>query len=160
MNINYGTWLFIGTVASLLLTMGCQEEKTAEPEYFRHVGDTKFDPLQDDTNFNLCHDDMVLQYYNFSSAIQYNGEKYAIISAFDQKYHVETISGETGWFRVEEVDVEYKPTKFDNRIVTSLLDITKSLDGWKVGEYDKKTYDYYQYLTFKIKDAQLVQILP
>ena len=45
-------------------------------------------------------------------------------------------------------------------ISEQLLNITKSLDGWVIGKHEGKAYDYYQYLTFKIEDGELIEILP
>jgi hypothetical protein len=58
------------------------------------------------------------------------------------------------------MDMNYLPSKFDDTIVNQLLSITKSLDGWVLGEYKGKNYDYYQYLTFKIINNKLIEILP
>jgi hypothetical protein len=165
----------VGVCSFLLLLVGCQEVESTETKYLRQVGDTQYDPMLDNAEFRICHEDLVLQYYNFSSAIQYEGEKYAIEEVFEQQYDVDTILGEsgyitirfivncegkTGWFRVEGVNDQYEIRKFNPEIVSKLLSITKSLAGWKLGVYDKRAYDYYQYLTFKIKDGQLIQIMP
>ena len=68
--------------------------------------------------------------------------------------------GQTGRFRVEQLDMNYKPKKFDNEIVDSILSTTKSLDGWLPATYDNKEFDYYKYLTFKIVDNKIIDILP
>ena len=165
--------LFISICAMLIACIKSVEEK--EPKYLRHIGDTVYNPLVDDPEFEACHEDLIFQYYNFSSAIQYEGEKYAIIEAFDQKYTMEPKPGETGfitirfivncqgktgWFRVEEVDTAYGKKEFNKDIVLRLLEITKELDSWKIGYYDERGYDYYQYLTFKMEDGMLMQIMP
>ena len=61
---------------------------------------------------------------------------------------------------MEEMDFTYKIKKFDNKITSQLLDIVKNLNEW-VPRKDKNTsYDFYKYLTFKMKNGQIVKIQP
>jgi len=155
----------------------CQTIQNAkEPKtYPRHVGDIAFDPKLDSKEFKPCHEDLVAQYYNFGIPIQYKGEKPALERAFYENYSIKKIEsengyvtvrfvvnceGRTGRFRVEELDNDYTIKTFDEQITKQLLAITKSLDGWEIKEYEYKKYDYYQYLTFKIENAQIIDILP
>jgi len=36
----------------------------------------------------------------------------------------------------------------------------KSLKGWKVKQMESKKIDYYQYLTYKIENGKIVEVLP
>lgn len=143
--------------------------------YLRHVGDTTFDPKLDDPNFKLCNEHKAQQYYNFDKGLMYKGEKPALLAHFNKgfkppKKSTETgfvtirfivnCEGKTGWFRVLGIDNAYQPKKFSAALVDQLLLLTKQLNGWLVGDYNGKVYDYYQYLTFKIQNGQLVEILP
>ena len=65
-------------------------------------------------------------------------------------------NGDTGMFRTNGVDLSLKEKKFDNRITDQLLKATRSLSGW----YQGIEVDYYQFLTFKIVDGKLTDILP
>lgn len=69
-------------------------------------------------------------------------------------------NGETGRFRTEAMDFSYQPTELSEKTTQQLLNLTKMLKGWKVGTYQEKNRDYYQYLTFKIEEGQLAEILP
>jgi hypothetical protein len=159
----------------LSLNITAQEIKESYPQ---RVGDINFDPLIDDQSFKICDEKQTAQYYNFSKGFHYKGEKYEIIKIFKEKYHPGMIGdkeggtgyitirflvnceGKTGLFRVQEMNLNYLPAKFDESIKSQLLEITKSLDGWLVGEYDGKNFDYYQYLTFKLDNYKLLEILP
>jgi len=41
-----------------------------------------------------------------------------------------------------------------------ILELTKSLDGWIAGKRKDKFVDSYKFLTFKIKDSEIVEIFP
>jgi hypothetical protein len=147
---------------SVLLIFSCNSPEKQKAEIPRHVGDIQFDPKTDTTDFKPCHEDLTFQYYNFSNALQYDGEKAKIIREFDRKFQrvdktesgyvtirfIVNCEGKTGWFRVVTMDFDYQEIKFSTELVNQLLEITKGLNGWKTGEFDGKIYDYYNHLTF------------
>jgi hypothetical protein len=135
----------------------------------------------DDKDFTTCNKEFlqnykkIRQYYNFSKAIQYEGEKSALISHFRENYKIDSTSQESGYvtirfvvnckgqsgrFRIIELSNDYAPKPFSTQIRSQLYELTKSLKGWKIGISNDKSYDYYQYLTFKIKNGQITDILP
>ena len=151
-------------------------EKSTRSEPLRHVGDILEDSELDTTNFQPCHEDLTFQYYNFGNGIQYQGEKAAIVEIFNNEFianpanqdngyvtirFIVNCKGESGRFRVIELDNNYNKTTLSLDIVNQIADIVRRLDGWKIGEFDNgKVYDYYQYLTFKISNGQITDIMP
>lgn len=143
--------------------------------YLRHVGDITFDPKLDDPNFKVCNERRAQQYYSFDKGLMYKGEKPALLAHFNKgfkppKKSTETgfvtirfivnCEGKTGWFRVLGIDNAYQPKTFSAALVDQLLSLTKQLDGWMTGDYNGTTYDYYQYLTFKIQNGHIIEIMP
>lgn len=163
------------TLSLILSVWSCSNSNsnTTKP-YPNHVGDIEFNPELDSKEFSPCSEQHINQYYNFGSNIQYKGEKRALLNTFKEKYvtkirnvdgyitirFVVNCLGETGRFRVKTLDQDYKPTTLDKETVDQILDITKSLDGWKAGEYEGAYFDYYQYLTFKLSAGQIESIIP
>lgn len=146
-----------------------------QENYPSHVGDIAFDKHLDDPDFRVCNEDSVFQYYSFFKGIQYQGEKGRIIEHFNEFYTSKAKAGESGIltirfivncegkagrFRVQGMDNEYKPKKFNSDLADGILVRTKELKEWIAGRIDNKTVDYYQYLAFKIKDGRLTDILP
>lgn len=162
-----------------ILLFACQTEKEVVPPpkpYLRWVGDIEENPALDSKDFKLCNGDKnAYQYFNTSLGFQYKGEKKKVIETFQQQYRpvkgnkesgmirirfLVNCKGEAGRFRVLEADQNYQKTKFDDKIVQQLLDITKQLDGW-VPMADKGVpIDYYLYLTFIIENGNIKSILP
>ena len=158
----------------LPILFSCQAEKTVTV-YPNQVGDIVFDKSKDDPAFKRCmNKDYGFQYYNDSKGYQYNGEKIAIIQALD---HLKLSSsqqingsvtirflvnceGKTGLFRVQQMDENYTEAHFDKEFVEKILDFTKSLNGWLPKEYQGHKIDYYQYLTYKIENGKIAEILP
>ncbi|MEM8568704.1 MAG: hypothetical protein AAGF85_19765 [Bacteroidota bacterium] len=145
-------------------------------KYPRMIGDIAPDSLTDNLDFRICgRENRIVQYYGLGEKT-YKGEKWAIEHRFIEKYQAPNLSGQTGLIRIRFIvncegesgrfrligmDSDYKAKSFDPKITDQLMDITKSLDGWKTFNRKSGTpLEYYQYLIFKIKDGQLKEILP
>ncbi len=168
---------FLLAIIVILIVYSCgqTQNKTHEVVYPRVVGETKFDSTKDDPAFKPCNELRVAQYYNFGNGFQYKGEKSEVNRIFNENFKTTEKKGETGyltirfivncnghsgWFRIQEMDNDYKPKTFNKDIVDALFKITKGLDGWVIGETENESFDYYQYLTFKIENGILIEIMP
>ncbi len=155
-----------------------QEANSFKTEYPpRHVGDIAFDPEIDNPDFELCNEEKAYQYFNIGQGLLYKGEQIALKKEFLEKYNskiakkesgmirirfIVNCEGETDRFRVLGSDENYREKEFDKSITNQLVQITKELKNWN-GLFNPETqegWDYYQYLIFKIKDGQIVKILP
>jgi len=158
--------------------ISCQTktQDTTQSEPLRHVGDILENPTIDTTNFQPCEEHFAHQYYNFSNSIQYEGEKAAVIDFVYNEFESDSSNqdngymtirfmvnckGQSGRFRIYEMDNNYELMSFDKSLVNQISGIVKRLDGWKIGVRDNgDAYDYYQYLTFKISKGQITDIMP
>ena len=68
--------------------------------------------------------------------------------------------GEPCAFKFYEIDENDQERPFDTSISAPLLGFTKQLGGWKSGEHKGKTYNYYTYFCFKIKNGDIENIVP
>lgn len=161
-------------LAFLFLLVSCATDKD-KPKYLRLVGDIEADTEIDGDVFQLCYSEArVKQYFNFSQGIQYEGEKTAIVEAFRSNYEAVEVpqsgwirirfivncKGESGRFRITTSNTVYQAQTFEPKITEQLLSITQSLKGWKPLPDPDDPRDYYQYLTFKIENGVLKEILP
>ncbi|MFC4381715.1 hypothetical protein [Chryseobacterium bernardetii] len=55
---------------------------------------------------------------------------------------------------------ELKDIALDQELENKLLNFTKSLNGWMPKEIEGLKVDYYQYLTYKIEDGKVSEVLP
>ncbi|MEL6560406.1 MAG: hypothetical protein AAFQ94_19605 [Bacteroidota bacterium] len=158
---------------SLIFLIACQS-KPEKDEILRHVGDITFDPEIDNVDFEICNENRIYQYYNFSNAIMYEGEKATLVREIHNEFEVTdaddngyisvrfvvNCKGQTGRFRVTTMNDDYQEIQLSTALTNQLLEIVKSRKGWLKGESRGKKRDYYQYLTFKIKNGQLIDIMP
>lgn len=156
----------------------CKSEKKENPkkEYLRWVGDIEQNNQIDEVDFKVCNgEDKIFQYFNLEEGPVYSGEKSKILNTFKTKYQAVTdinqhglirirfvvnCEGKAGRFRVLQSDYNYKEIKFDKKITSQLLKITKGIKKWKILHQQEIPIDYYMYLIFKITDGQITEILP
>lgn len=154
--------------------ISCSEAKS-QKAYFNDLGEIPYDSQLDDENFVVCHEDITLPFNYGGVGLVYKGEKRELVNTFTKKYSYPKTEGQTGYvtvrfiincmgkagrFRVTQMDLNLQKIKFNDDITQQLLNITKNLDGWKPFFRNEKTWDYQQYLTFKIVDGKLKKILP
>lgn len=151
---------------------------SCKPSSLENVGDIPFDATMDDANFTPCNEGEVKQYYvRYSSDVPpgYKGEKRAMTREILSAYHPPASStdngyvtvrfmvncvGETGRFRMETMDLNYKSYNFSSDIPSQILTIVKNLEGWIPRRSEGQEVDYYQYLTFKIQNGHIINIMP
>ncbi|MFZ4931378.1 hypothetical protein [Chryseobacterium sp. Mn2064] len=156
--------------------MSCQTEKKAG-KYPNTVGDIAFDEKLDEPGFKKCgagkDAPFSFQYYN-GKGLDYKGEKIAIIEKLEKEniYSKKEINGfvtvrflvncegKTGLFRLKSMNSDLKEEILDDELQNKLLNFTKSLDGWTSKEIKGFKVDYYQYLTYKIENGKVSEVLP
>lgn len=164
------TLLFIFQFA--LFSCNQAQQQTKETEYV-NVGSIKPDLSVDDPTFTVCDEKWIFEYYNFQKGFQFEGEKIALINYFQTNYKVlandtgyftvrfvVNCKGETGRFRTEAMNFSYQPIEMNEATTHQLLKLCQEVKGWGIGVYQEKERDYYQYLTFKIENGHLTEILP
>ncbi len=156
----------------LMFFVSCKSDYAQKSKIY--VDDIEYNAQIDNPNFNLCGD-RPFKYFNNSEGIEYYGDKPALEKAFKEKYRGNSVpkesglirirfivncQGEAGRFRLIEMDENYNEKTFNSAITQQLMHITKGLNIWKPKQINGEIRDYYMYLIFKLKDGEIVKILP
>lgn len=155
--------------------MSCQAEKSSG-KYLVTVGNIEFDEKLDDPAFRKCYPEKQIdvQYYQGTKEFDYKGEKIDIIEKLtNEKISSESkingyitvrflvnCEGKTGLFRIQQMNADLKEAVLDKELGDKLLRFTKSLDGWMPKEIKGLKIGYYQYLTYKIENGKVSEVLP
>ena len=165
----------IGFILLLPLFINCQAEKNRISKYPAQIGDIVFDENADEAEFKKCWpQDLSFQYYNDSKGVQYLGEKIKIerelktlnlrdtnsSNGYITIRFVVNCAGKTGMFRIQEMNQNYEKFAFDKKFTHDILEFSKKLNAWIPKEYLGVKINYYQYLTFKIENGKVSEILP
>ncbi len=89
----------------------------------------------------------------------YKNENYTDSGYLNFRFLV-TCEGKAGWFETIQVDSNYKNTQFSKELVSQLQAITAKSENWKIISFDDKPVDYYMYVSYKLKDGEITEILP
>ncbi len=165
---------FKTAVLPLLLVLFSLQAFAQEEGFPEHVGEILFDSLQDDPRFTICNAKQVFQYYNTNS--YYKEHKQEIVKYLLSHYEPEgdlddqngyltvkfiiNCKGETGRFRIFEIDNNYQPVSFNKALSGRLLSLVKQLRGWQPAVYKGQIYDSYQHITFRIRKGKIISITP
>jgi len=144
--------------------------------YQGNIGNLENNPNIDDQSFILCNkENQIMQYFSDGNGLQYIDEKAEILKEFHKNYKsnksntdtgvltlrfIVNCQGETDRFRLYEMDNNYQEIKFSKSVSDQILSIAKSLKGWKSKKLNGTPIDYYQILSFKIEQGEIIDILP
>jgi hypothetical protein len=90
---------------------------------------------------------------------QYNPDKYNDSGYLTFRF-ILNCKGEVGRFVIEEADLNFEDYSFDEGLKKELLEFTRNLDSWRPLCFREENKDVYMYLTYKIKDGKVIEILP
>jgi hypothetical protein len=68
--------------------------------------------------------------------------------------------GLAGRYQIVENDLDLKPKQLNQDLVQHLFTITQELKDWKQLVWEKEPRDYYMYITYKLQDGKIIEILP
>lgn len=156
-----------------VIIISCKSnENHAIVNYPNSVGDIEFDESLDELDFKLCRDyENSIQYYQIRNIEEMLAvikrrivELYSVSdnmkgqTGFITFRFIVNCQGELGRFRIQTINDDFKESVFDESIPNQLLKIIKGIDEWK--NFSQYNIDYYQYLTFRIKDGKIETITP
>ncbi len=125
---------------------------------------------------HLCNDQKnITDYYNDRPLAQFPGGKGPLKTFIDDHLNKELLYTETGmltfrfvvncegvadWFITEEADRNYQRKTFKKETVEHLLSILKKVKKWTALEIKGEKRDAYVYITFKLEEGEIIELLP
>lgn len=68
--------------------------------------------------------------------------------------------GNPGWFEIIEINKDFEEVSHTKEMVDQLLKITSDPSHWAIYIYDDKPRNYYHYISYKIENGEITEILP
>lgn len=157
-----------------LLLLACNGNKKELPvstmkpgivEYPDHVGDIAPDPDLDDPAFETCRKTRIPQYYALGADYRVpNKQLMDHFGTIDLSHSTETgyftirflvnCKGKIGRLREQSMTTEYEKMTFGTELKDAIRNRLQAFDQWPEGR------DFYQYLTFKIEQGKIREVLP
>ena len=68
--------------------------------------------------------------------------------------------GKAGRYMVIQNNLDLEPKVFDEKLTSHLFTITQGLKEWRPVILENEPRDYYMYITYKLLDGKIIEILP
>ncbi|MCB0643102.1 MAG: hypothetical protein KDC44_15740 [Phaeodactylibacter sp.] len=165
----------IALMGLLILGPGCSSEFRAQATgNALNVGAIPEDPAVDDTTIQPCNPLQIAEYYQVG--LQYGeGRKSVREKLMPLLHELPVRTGQDGYFTVRflvncagkparyrgyGVTPQYETHAFPEALQEQLINACKTLVNWSPGTYEGKAWDAYFFVTFKLKDGQVIDLLP
>jgi hypothetical protein len=147
---------------------------TEQKKYDHEIGHIDPASALGPKDFRACDSLNIFQYYNSFPHAGYKFGKKALRAIVKEKYQpvsdnsgyltirfIINCNGSAGRFNIHENDLNLMPSKFDDKIKDQLYNIvSENLIEWQPLYFDGVARDSYMYLTFKIQNGEILDILP
>ncbi len=125
--------------------------------------------------FKTCLDEVHLPSYYSRKPVEYLHGKDSLQRYFHLNYDNKGITNQSGYitfrfiincegtlgnFEIHELGIDYKEKKFQESLVVHLQELLLQLNEWKAFSRGDSTFDSFHFITFKIDNGELVDILP
>ena len=125
------------------------------------------------TDFILCNEDFIVQYYNPKRATYSkgkNGLREFVLSNYKNRNYTDSgylnirfminCKGEAGRYVIHENNLNLEPKKFNKDLVKQLLTITTQLKKWNPNYTHDAYRDSYMYISYRMEHGEITEILP
>lgn len=172
MQITKTAFFFLSTLVLAFNVTSC--EKQSKEEIFTtdaHYIDPAKALLSE--GFEVCNEDYIFQYYN-SERVTYskgkNGLRNFILSNYKNKNYTDSgylnirfvinCKGEAGRYVIHENDLNLEPKAFTKDLKDQLFELTTQLKKWNPNFYRGIYHDSYMYISYRIENGSITEIIP
>jgi hypothetical protein len=147
------------------------EDKKKYPHYIGYITQEK--ALLNDIN-KLCDKERIYFTYNGAAfrAFEVNKKYFreTILAEYQNKGYTDSgylnfrflvnCEGKPGWFEIIQMNLDLEVTELNSEMVNQLLKLTSKPKHWANLNYEGKPIDYYMYISYRIENGNIVEILP
>lgn len=166
-------------VLAILLFIGAyfyfqQKFPVDEDKYPHYIGYIDQEKAELNDVYSLCNKERIMHIHHGAAEEGYAGNKKqyrdSILATYKNEGYTDSgylnfrflvnCKGEPGWFNTIQVDKDYEPTQFTEAMVAQLLQLTAQPVNWNKLNYKDEPFDYYMYVSYKIENGEISEILP
>lgn len=169
-----GLALVAGTViAYFYLKFEDNFDTTGKP-YKNYIGYINQDKALLNDTYELCDDGAIYHTYSSAGLKAYSGTKKQFKSALAQTYtgtdftdsgylnfrFLVNCEGNAGWFEIIQMNLVLEESPLHPKMVDSLFQFTADSRNWNALEFNKGPGNYYMYVSYRIENGKVVEIIP
>ena len=123
--------------------------------------------------FEICNKNRIYDYYNPQIATYSegkNGLREFILLNYQNKSYSDSgylnirfiinCKGEAGCYVIHENNLDLEPHKFNKDLVNQLFNLTTQLKSWNPKVRNGESKDSYMYISYRIENGEITEILP
>lgn len=179
-------WLILGLVGILLLCIGYIKYLStnvyvpSKNEFTKRVAYIDIDKAKNTKNFVICNDKRIVDYYNYAKGDSINrvtsyisgknGLRKEVLSKYENRNYKDSgylnfrfivnCKGEAGAYVIHQNNLGLEPFDFDTDLVNQLFEITVALKEWQPNFMRGDNRDSYMYISYRIENGEITEILP
>jgi len=149
---------------------------TENKPYKKYIGYIDQDKALLNDKFKLCDNGFIQRTYNGAALDAYYINKKhfrdQVVNEFNNKNYSDSgylnfrflvnCEGNAGWFEIIEMNLDLEELKLNSTLVKDLFEFTSQSKHWNVLRYtkDNTPYNYYNYISYRIENGKITEIIP
>ncbi|OAD91751.1 hypothetical protein A7A78_10870 [Aequorivita soesokkakensis] len=147
---------------------------TDEEKYPHYIGFIDQNTALLNQTYSLCGDGTIYKTHHGAPFDAYKNNKRTFTESVLKTYKNEgytdsgyvnfrflvNCEGNPGWFEIIEINEDYEDVSHTKEMVDQLLKITSEPSHWAIYTVDGAPQNYYHYVSYKIENGEITEILP
>lgn len=148
--------------------------KADENKYPHYIGFIDQSTALLNNTFQLCGDGEIIKIHHGAPFDAYQNNKRTfsenVLKVYNNKGYKDSgyinfrflvnCEGNPGWFEIIEINEDYVEISHSKEMVAQLLKITSDPSHWAIYIVDEIPRNYYHYVSYKIENGEIIEILP
>jgi len=145
-----------------------------EEKYPYYIGFIDQETALLNQNYSLCGDGTIYKTHHGApfDAYQYNKRTFKenVLKTYKNEDFTDSgyvnfrflvnCEGNPGWFEIVEINENFEEVSHSTEMVNQLLKITSNPAHWAIYKVDEMPKNYYHYVSYKIENGEVTEILP
>jgi len=147
---------------------------TENKPYKNYIGYIDQEKALLNTQHKLCDEGRIYNTYSSAGLNAYKGSKKRFRDHIEASFNKNTFTdsgylnfrffvnceGNAGWFEIIQMNLDLEETTLNKTMVDSLFKITSNPENWKIIEYYEAPRNYYMYVSYRIENGKVTEIIP
>ena len=165
--------LFIGLIGFGYYRYQKAFDTTNKP-YKNYIGYINQENALLNSTYKLCNEGEIYHTYSSAGLKAYAGSKKQfrdkIKSKFNNNNYTDSgyvnfrflvnCEGQAGWFEIIKMDLNLQETGLNQNMVDDLFRLTSKPEHWNIIKHKGKPQNYYMYVSYRIEDGKITEIIP
>ena len=147
---------------------------TENKPYKTYIGYIDLEKALLNTQYELCDKGAIYNTYSSASLPAYKGSKKRFRDHIQSTFNTNNFTdsgylnfrflvnceGNAGWFEIIQMNLDLEETTLNKPMVDSLFKITSNSENWEIIEYNEAPRNYYMYVSYRIENGKVTEIIP